>query len=587
MMASHEIDIRAFRQILFLPLTLSLGEKDDKRTIACAVKGIADALASEDSRWEEIKDHLNHLGSVTDAYAYSEFVYFHPYIQQFLYDGPDAEAGDSKSKHRALRLFKRKQRGALDLKFLCNDKLVSIQLPIDRLHLYLFDLGVAILVVELAPPNCPRVNSGSASEENFTLAHVLALQNAVRRLYPAYFKRAGDAWTTGEYPVSLRWSLAMDERPLWTSDWIDAVAERRVNPIDPTWMRILDPLPIETDSKDKSRRWRQIVDERMPSMVFLAVEKPQEISRGDLIRLCLMDDPGPSDALPYSSSFLQDFERESCLDIFWHYGARYMFSGYSMTALGGGDPKNPDDFFCHTIGKHFRRHYFQMGLLIQFQFAALLAFSHRVSEATRLKQEHGADWFREEMQRIEERFLTFEQRYWFTQISNQMQAREMYDLWIERTGVRKIYEEVRDQVRAANDFLDAQAQNRQAAAAERLSIVATYGVVAGLAIGALGMNVLGSLDFLESFGVPKAAPAPLHFGAAHLALLVSHIGVFSLALGLAAAFARWALGGHAEGADAGEDGGVARRLHEKLGHWAIGAFFVFLLCLLVAAMAGK
>lgn len=543
MKASHDTGVRVFRQILFLPLTLSLGAGDCETSLRTAIDEIATELGSDKSEWEEIEDHLEHLGSAKDPYAYGEFVYFHPYIQQFLFDRPEA----GKDENRALRLFRRKERGALDVKFACGGQLVAIVLPVARLHLYLFDLGVAILVVELASPDFPRVNVGSASEGPFTLAHLLALQNAVRRLYPPYFAFSDGTLSTPQYPVSLRWSWAMDERPRWANDWIDHVADHRVDPIDSAWARVLPgALHLEKDAGDRSRRWRQIVDERMPSMVFVAVENPKDISSGDHVRLCFMDDPEPSDTFPYSETFLQNFERENCFDIFWHYGTRYMFSGYSMVALGAGNPGNPKDFFCHTIVQHFRRHYFQMGLLIQFQYATLLAFSHRVSEATARKSARGAaddKAFRAEMLQIEDDFLTFEQRYWFTQISNQMQPREMYDLWLDRTGVRKIYEETRAQVRAANEFLDARAQQRQADAAERLSIVATWGVVLGLALAFLGMNVLASQDFLEAFGVPRGGAPAQHFGfnAGHARLLAAHLAVFAGALAAAMAAGRWLL----------------------------------------------
>lgn len=563
MALSHEINIRAFRQILFLPLTLSPAA-DDEGSVSEAVAKVAGSLTQGAApEWQERGDLLAYLDSADDPYAYAEFVYFHPYIQTFLYNQSRDRAP------RAMRLFCRSEPGAFDIDFIVNGDRVSMRLPIERLHLYLFELGVAILVVEVDAGECPTVRAKDGRDIALTLAHILALQNALRRIYPPYFDPERNLATKPpeplpEYPAALRWSQAPALRPIGHRTWIRWVKRRRVNPLDRVWLRILRPLNVETRKDDRSRRWRQIIDERLPSMAFLAVDHPCEIGRGDFVRLCFVDGPGEGD-FPRSESYLEDFERKYCYDAFWHYGTRYMFSGYSMIAFGQGNPDNPNDFFCHTIGRNFRRHYFQMGLLIQFQFAALLAFSHRVSEATRLKPEKGDDWFRAELQLIEEDFLTFEQRYWFTQISNQMQAREMYDLWLERTGVRKIYEEVRDQVRAANDFLDARAQQRQVAAAERLSIVATYGVVAGLAIGALGMNVLASSDFLASFGVPKdAAPfdrAP--FDRAHAALLFSHLAVFAAVLGLAMGFARWALDAHrpaAATARKGQEDGTTARL---------------------------
>ncbi len=456
MKASHQINIRAFRQILFLPLTLSPAA-DDERSVSKIVAEVARSLTQGAApEWEEQGDLLAYLDSADDPYAYGEFVYFHPYIQTFLYDRSRNGA------RRAMRLFYRSEPGAFDIDFIVNGDRVSMRLPIERLHLYLFELGVAILVVEVDAGERPTVRAKDGADAALTLAHVLALQNALRRIYPPYFDPEKNLATKAPeplrgYSIALRWSPDPTLRPIDHRTWIRWVNRRRVNPLDRVWRRILRPLNVETCKDDRSRRSRQIIDERLPSMAFLAVDHPCEIGRGDFVRLFFVDSPDAGD-FPRSERYLEDFERKYCYDAFWHYGTRYMFSGYSMIAFGQGNPDNPNDLFCHTIGRHFRRHYFQMGLLIQFQFAALLAFSHRVSEATRLKAENGDDWFRAELQRIEEDFLTFEQRYWFTQISNQMQAREMYDLWLERTGVSKIYEEARERIRAANDFLDARAQ---------------------------------------------------------------------------------------------------------------------------------
>ena len=202
-------------------------------------------------------------------------------------------------------------------------------------------------------------------------------------------------------------------------------------------------IVIDPETLGDKPNWRQIIDERIPSMMMLGVREASGMTRGDFVRLCFQDEPG-RDEYPYAESFLEGFEKKHCYDRFWHgeTGTRYMFSGYSMIMFGNGDPANPKDFFHATLGEHFRRHYFQMGLLIQLQFAALLSLSHRVSEAVKNKKNGDKTVFRDEMLDIEREFLAFEQRYWFSQVSNQLQAREIYDLWLERTNVAKVYLEV-------------------------------------------------------------------------------------------------------------------------------------------------
>jgi hypothetical protein len=474
---------------------------------------------NRDQQWSEIPDHLEYLGSATDHSAYAEFVYFHPCIQNFLYDRVAVNG-------RPLRLFKRETPGRLDVEVRASAEalkgaldgngngnghaLIAARFGIERIHLYLFELGVAILAFEVSLPAEPRITEDGV-EKPLSLAHALALQNALRRLYPPYFLPGNDSpESIPEFPCSMKWSGApADAEPLAPDAWIKHVADKRRNPVASVWRDILAPLPIDSDGCPRFGRWRQIIDERIPSMVCVGVRDLAAIERSDYIRLCFLDAPGRG--LPYAEKFLDGFEADHSYDrhFYGDYGTRYFFSGYSMVMIGSGDPARRGDMFHDVLSVHFRRHYFQMGLLIQLQFATLLALSNRVSCAVADKRAADskrvdADAFRKTMLAIEGQFLQFEQRYYFSQISNQLQAQEIYTRWIDRTGISSLYRETGDQIRAANAYLDARAQDLQSEAATRLSVIATYGVIVGAAFSFLGMNVLASPELLDLTGVGKS-----------------------------------------------------------------------------------
>lgn len=503
-MNSSAISLTVFRQILILPATLTDGPAEK---ISDAIQDIADRLEAG-SKWKEIHDHLAYLGEAKDQSAYAEFVYFHAYIQDFLYDKPPT---DEKATKRPLRLFQRDDPGTLVVEVSIKKKVLGLgddddetsavveaSLNIERLCLYLFELGVAILVVEVATDFDPMVKEDGASKR-LSLAHAQTLQNALRRLYPPYFHPNTDDtfWPNNipEYPVRREW-LNNPVEATKPSQWIEHVAKTRRNPIDPVWSAMLAPLAVEGEPETGFGTWRQIIDERIPSMVFLGVRDGAAIDEGDFARLCFLDEPGAG--YPYAKDFLRGYKKKHFNDRHWYgtSGTRYMFSGYSMVMLGTGDPSKKDDYFHYTLAGHFRRHYFQMGLLIQLQFAALLALSHRVSKAVETKKSGGDAEFRKEMLALEGLFLEFEQRYWFSQISNQLQAREMYDLWLERTNVATVYHEVGAQVHAANAWLDVRAQEAQTIAMANLTAVATIGVVLGLALSFLSLNILVNKDLL-------------------------------------------------------------------------------------------
>lgn len=600
-MLSSEIDLTAFRQILILPLTLA-GVQGDT---AVAVQDEADRINGQHG-WVEQRDHLAHLGPANDPFAYGEFVYFHAYIQDFLYDS----GGDGKTR-RPLRLFQRATSGHLIFDLDVNASAIApldsaasaagqtsrlrATLSIERMNLYLFELGVAVLAVEVTLKDPMTVEMDGVSRP-LTLAHVLAMQNALRRIYPPYFiadlVKQDRSEDIPEYPAALQWSGGSARPPRRPSEWLNHVAQRRRNPIDAVWKEMLAPLTIEESVSDSGRRWRQIIDERIPSMVFVGVQQGTQLEESDFVRLCFMDNPGVG--FPYAIGFVGDFEQRHCYDRFWSggQGTRYMFSGFSAIVFGTGNPE-PGDFFHNTIVQHFRRHYFQIGLLLQMQLAALLSLSHRVSEAVRERPDIGAPEFRRRMISIEEEMLAFEQRYWFSQISNQDQAREIYQKWIQQTGLDAIYSEVREQVHTANSYLDDREQAAQTSAATRLSVLATFGVIIGAALAFLGMNVLASPDFLVAFGVPKELPAaatPAGGAHAYVRLIGGHLAALFSILTVFSTAGRFLLDRYRlplTSREAAErDQTTTWRLHRDLGWFAIGSLACTIAFALLVRLAG-
>lgn len=360
-MNSSDILLTAFRQILILPLTLA---SDGGGVISTSIQAEVDRLGPE-TGWSEIEDHLAYLGDASDPSAYAEFVYFHAYIQDFLYD-PDDKTEGGKGKKRALRLFERKHPGDLVVEVNIDgwrlgqkgSVPVTLTLPIERIHLYLFELGVAILVVEVVTresptKNAPVVTEGKKEDVPLSLAHAQALQNALRRLYPPYFfDEAGKTYEAGkipEYPARRIWNGAKDAEVWKPSQWREHVKKQRRNPIDPMWIAMLAPLTVEGTTQTDAPKWRQIIDERIPSMLFLGVRDASGVEDHDFARLCFQDDPGRGWA--YARKFMRGYERKHFYDRHWHgtTGTRYIFSGSSMVMFGTGDPQQERRLFpLHT-----------------------------------------------------------------------------------------------------------------------------------------------------------------------------------------------------------------------------------------------
>ncbi|MFZ4700728.1 MAG: hypothetical protein ACOYMG_11825, partial [Candidatus Methylumidiphilus sp.] len=388
---------------------------------------------------------------------------------------------------------------------------------------YLFDHGVAILVVEVY------------SNNPLSLGLVEEFLDRFRRAYPPYWETQGDA--AGHCPREVKW-LKANERAIIPGsnynearDFIGFVNKNKATMPSRHWQHLLEPLePWKFDLHKDAFAYRQIEDERMPFMAYLSLDDPRHLQRGDFIRLCLADGGGDSDKLPYAHGFLQDFEKNYCYDRFWDpmmryredarqanpaynwLTTRYLCCGYGFVMVGKDDRKADYPFFTDAKNgalSHFRRHYFQMGLIAHYHRAALLLFSDALSESVgKFNSDHPRP-FHDEVKIILGRLLRFTHRYWFREVSNQVQPRELFALWTKHLETQALFDQVKQEAQDANDFLDMQAQKEQgdeqkklaeatkqlseeqtnlSKATMRLSVVATVGLPAALIAAFLAID---------------------------------------------------------------------------------------------------
>ena len=180
-----------------------------------------------------------------------------------------------------------------------------------------------------------------------------------------------------------------------------------------------------------------------PSMTHYGVRNPFEATRGDFMRICFCDAAGNRRDLPYGHSFLEGFESKHCYDRFWNppeeqgesrseyvqrrtgelLWTRYLCCGYNFATV------TRSTGFGEVILDHFRHHYFQMGVLAHFHRASLLKYSRRltVAAAAVRKQLKGKEW--KALMFVRREFAEFINQYWFREISNQEQARELFSWW--------------------------------------------------------------------------------------------------------------------------------------------------------------
>ncbi|MEY8875067.1 MAG: hypothetical protein AB9M60_01045, partial [Leptothrix sp. (in: b-proteobacteria)] len=250
-------------------------------------------------------------------------------------------------------------------------------------------------------------------------------------------------------------------------------------------------------------RYRQLEFHRMPVAAYLAVDDPQALTRADFVRLGLVAGPGVAAgddggaALPFAAEHLADFERRFAYDRFWC-GAgvapwtRYLCCGPALVVVGSAQSAFFTDIERGVLAQ-FRHQQFLLFLIAHFQKAALLMFSDRlvvaldqldINDAASVKR------FKRAVRGNYETFLRFTHRYWFHEISEQVQTRELYRLAANHLGLDGLYAEVHERVTEMNNYLDTDSLRRQANTVVRLTVVTIAGLIGALTTGLLGMNLL-------------------------------------------------------------------------------------------------
>lgn len=492
-----EISVSKYHQILFWPLLLK--EPEPPTTGGAQFEKWREAL--ERGGWATAPTLPREVTAEHDPdVTYEEIVYFHPFVRDFLYgDGSD-------DPERPLVRLRREDVKTCTAQFVAGGPI--LELTVKRLELYLCKPLVALVVVEVVKPMW-------AGGRPFTLADALTVQHRLRQVYPPFFNELG----AGNCAQRITFHCSGGDL---TSDFAGgracfaAFAHRGAEPpVAAHWKGLLAPLePYPGNLGGTGRYYQQIEDDRMPGMTFLAVGDPREVSDGDYDRLAWCDEAGP-DPTPYAPDFLAAGRVRYTYDRFWEpdrtarggYDTRHLCSGYHYTTV----VRAGYEFAETVLLDHFRRHYFRIGLILHYHRAALLKFQDEMAEAIKLlhRQSPDEEWgnvaFRRRVTFLQMTFLKFRTRAWFTEVSNQLQGRELFTWWGGLLGTEALFQQVDDASQRLYSGLAeyetrelarsqerlARSQERLAASQKRLAVVALLGVPASVVLAGMALLLTG------------------------------------------------------------------------------------------------
>lgn len=477
--------VRRFRQIVLWPLQLEIAPGSRSSDVASVFEKAGGGC------WRLVEDEFGCPGQPLEERHYREFVTFLPHVQRFLYGdapGPVRKLGYGDAP---LRVYRRTD--VVAARIVPRPGAAPVICSIAHIDLHLFhEVDVVVLACEIEATNLP-------------LDTVQDLMYRFGRAYPP-------GWTAGVEPLHCPAAVELLDaggRVLARSDYehrqryVAHVGETRTPCFAAHWEFLLTPIVPHTTRAGGPLRFRQVEYYRMPQMAFLAFDRLADIGRADTVRLAFASGPGDRGAGPYSERFLADFERQHCYDRFYQerptgagINTRFLLCGHALTVLAEGDPAHVEDNERGLLSQ-FRHQYFLLFLICHFHKAALLMLSDRLVAAVKrleASSRRSAREFRREIYRLQEAFMRFTQRYWFADVSDQVQARDLFRMQRAQLDSEQLYRDLRSEIFDSVQYLDSDILRRQTGSMHRLTAVTIVGLIGTVATGFLGMNLIAAAD---------------------------------------------------------------------------------------------
>lgn len=478
--------VELFREVALWPVQLMPRPDAEPFQSPWACMHTPEAMAV----WEEVADEFTDNPAEFSERHYKEFVTFLPFVQRFLYGAGAGIKGDAFGG-TSVHVYRR--RDVARVRIVYPGAAQAVVFDIAHVDLYFFyDVDVAILVVEIAG-------------EKLSLNQALDTLYRFGRAYPTHWEPSG---LGGHCAERIEW-LSRGGDVLAVSDYenkeqyLQFVSRHRAPRVASHWAFLMEPLVLNHSDSQGSVRYQELEYQRMPLMGYLAVDDLEWLTRGDLVRIGLAAHPGNAGTLPYSERFLADFEQRYCYDRYWEQtgqhdfsNIRFMTDGHSFTMLGQAAVPFFTDAERGMLGQ-FRHQYFLFFLIAHFHKAALLMLSDRLVltlSQLDIRKPESARIFRRDVRRIAEVFLRFTHRYWVHEVSDQVQARELFAMMAGHLGNDELYNKTRTRILDMNDYLERDQIRRQADTVVRLTVVTTFGLIGTITTGFLGMNLFAEAE---------------------------------------------------------------------------------------------
>ncbi len=188
---------------------------------------------------------------------------------------------------------------------------------------------------------------------------------------------------------------------------------------------------------------------------------------------------------PYTAEVTDRYLQGRCFDLWQAIGSNYFYTDKVNAYVSNGG------FFRRSIATcHIPHLYNRMLVQALFYQASLRDYDHKMTETTLtlLKDQDKIKLIKEQL----EAFIRFTNQYWFPELTDQMQGKEIFRLQQQGLNLQTHYERIKEKISRTDEYLHAQREARNSDLSIKLSQLSTrltrWG--AAFALGALYLAAL-------------------------------------------------------------------------------------------------
>ncbi|MGY3436802.1 MULTISPECIES: hypothetical protein [unclassified Marinovum] len=346
-------------------------------------------------------------------------------------------------------------------------------------------------------PNKDAALAATPEPHAFTLTEAMCATDWLRRVYPRYWNDAADVAGDSLHRVV----------DLETGEPIGGAAHRPdsqgslEDALFPWITQLLHPIKFV--GNDATARIKGEERAYMSSVVALEThgsftdndrkeaETIAAISDGDLMRLAEAD-PKVDGSKPnyYSPCFMKHLKDEIFYDRHaphpqaenWR-STRYLITAPHICAIGAGE------FAKGQLCGDFDKYYRHMHFLCVFELFRLLQFSEDLTDLVVAFKNESGRWsakrrreYLDRLSDIRQAFLEHTHLHHFSNVSSQLQPKELFERLYAAFGIADLHAEVEQELASATEFAEAIEARMMAERGEQLNRIVSLGVPLGLGL---------------------------------------------------------------------------------------------------------